>query len=359
MPAKVPSGQPRAFIEYDQVDSEFALRLARDLQAAGAPIWIDQLEVVPGQNWLSATQEAVAEAPVMIVVLSPASVKSDSVRDLVQMSRSQGKPVIPVMLEDCEVPVELRNIVFADFRTDYARGLRSLVRALGIPDLQSEGKNLEAEASRAAELARSHAEAAQQASVSAVPTPLPTTTGVSQSEFTTPPSAVEDGVAPRTQVNPAKEFDAVDVGPDRTVAARVRQAAEAAVTTPSPTPGATSAAVSPNASASEPGPSSATEAVAANDKEHVSSPPFIPTFDVPPTPKVVSDRWVTEDTLGYEAYARALASLITPTLCPPHHWHRGAMGRGRDFGDEDDSARARRRCCADRTERSREEQSPP
>ena len=46
--------------------------------------------------------------------------------------------------------------------------------------------------------------------------------------------------------------------------------------------------------------------------------PPLPTFDAPPTPKVVSDKWVTEDTLGYEAYARALAGLITnPETKPP------------------------------------------
>jgi hypothetical protein len=42
-----------------------------------------------------------------------------------------------------------------------------------------------------------------------------------------------------------------------------------------------------------------------------------PRFDVPPTPKAISDRWVTEDTLGYAAYARALASLIAHTSTQP------------------------------------------
>jgi hypothetical protein len=32
---------------------------------------------------------------------------------------------------------------------------------------------------------------------------------------------------------------------------------------------------------------------------------------VTPTPKVISDHWVTNDTLGYEAYARTIAALIT------------------------------------------------
>ena len=317
MPPKVPSQQRPIFVNYDRADLEFAQRLTNDLEAAGVPVWIDAREIVPGQKWAAIVRDALGSAPVMIVILSSASVKSENVRELVTLAIDQGKPVIPVMVEDCDVPGELSGITFADFRTNPDRGLHDLLRALGVSEVRSDAS--EYSARQAAEQARSHAEAAQQASVSAVPTPLPTTTGdVSLSEFTTPSSAVEDGIAPRTQGSPAKEFDAVDVGPDRTVAARARQAAEAAVTTPSPIPGATSAAVSPNASAPETGPASASEAVPTDNKEPAPSPPFIPTFDVPPTPKVVSDRWVTEDTLGYEAYARALASLIThPDTVPP------------------------------------------
>jgi hypothetical protein len=46
--------------------------------------------------------------------------------------------------------------------------------------------------------------------------------------------------------------------------------------------------------------------------------PHLPAFSPPPTPRVISDQWVTEDSLGYEAYARALANLIThPETVPP------------------------------------------
>jgi len=48
-----------------------------------------------------------------------------------------------------------------------------------------------------------------------------------------------------------------------------------------------------------------------------AAPPERP-FEIPPTPKVVSDQWVTDDTLGYQSYARAVASLIThPNTVPP------------------------------------------
>lgn len=37
-----------AFFSYCRQDSEFALRVAEDLKAAGANVWIDQLYIEPG-----------------------------------------------------------------------------------------------------------------------------------------------------------------------------------------------------------------------------------------------------------------------------------------------------------------------
>ena len=41
---------PAAFFSYSRDDSEFALRLAEDLKAAGAAVWIDQLDIEPGSD---------------------------------------------------------------------------------------------------------------------------------------------------------------------------------------------------------------------------------------------------------------------------------------------------------------------
>ena len=48
---------PTAFFSYSRDDSEFALRLAEDLKAAGAGVWIDQLDIQPGQRWARAMVE--------------------------------------------------------------------------------------------------------------------------------------------------------------------------------------------------------------------------------------------------------------------------------------------------------------
>ena len=42
---------PTAFFSYSRNDSDFALRLAKDLKSAGANVWIDQLDIKAGQEW--------------------------------------------------------------------------------------------------------------------------------------------------------------------------------------------------------------------------------------------------------------------------------------------------------------------
>jgi hypothetical protein len=57
------SDAPVAFFSYSREDSEFALRLAADLRAAGANVWIDQLDIGPGQRWDRSVQDALENCP--------------------------------------------------------------------------------------------------------------------------------------------------------------------------------------------------------------------------------------------------------------------------------------------------------
>src|SRR5208337_5468641 len=86
-----------AFISYSREDSEFALRLAGDLKAAGAAVWLDQLDIAPGQRWARAVQDALNDCPRMLVILSPASVDSRNVEDEVSFALEERKEVIPVL----------------------------------------------------------------------------------------------------------------------------------------------------------------------------------------------------------------------------------------------------------------------
>jgi len=126
----LPPQQETAFFSYSRDDSEFVLRLAEDLKAAGADVWLDQLDITPGQRWARAIQEALQSSPRVLVVLSPASVSSTHVEDEVNFAIEERKTVIPVFYRDCKVPFQLRPLQYIDFRNDYALGLRVMLKTL-------------------------------------------------------------------------------------------------------------------------------------------------------------------------------------------------------------------------------------
>jgi hypothetical protein len=128
----VAADAPTAFFSYCREDSDFALRLAEDLKAAGANVWIDQLDIEPGQRWDRAVEDALNNCPRMLVILSPVSVKSDNVRDEISVALRKQKTVIPVLYRDCDIPLRLERHQHIDFRTDHARGLKVLLKALGV-----------------------------------------------------------------------------------------------------------------------------------------------------------------------------------------------------------------------------------
>ena len=88
----MPATASSAFISYSREDSEFALRLAQDLKAAGANVWLDQTDITPGHPWDNAIEDALTNAPEMLVILSPGSAKSQNVRDEIGLTREAAPP---------------------------------------------------------------------------------------------------------------------------------------------------------------------------------------------------------------------------------------------------------------------------
>lgn len=121
-----------AFFSYCRADSEFALRLAEDLKAAGANVWMDMLDIEPGTPWDRVVQEALKLCPRVLVILSPVSVDSENVLDEVSFALSKQKRVIPVLYRECDVPLRLARLQYVDFRSDYAHALKALLKALGV-----------------------------------------------------------------------------------------------------------------------------------------------------------------------------------------------------------------------------------
>lgn len=120
------------FFSYSRENSETVLELAKELRSAGADIWLDQLDIKPGTRWDQSIEDALASSQTLLVVLSKAAVGSNNVMDEVSYALEEGKTVVPVLLEECEIPFRLRRLQFADFTESHEKGMETLTQALGL-----------------------------------------------------------------------------------------------------------------------------------------------------------------------------------------------------------------------------------
>src|SRR5262245_6371144 len=86
------------FISYRSSEGNFALKLAKDLQSAGLPVWMDVLQgIQPGDDWVEVLQDALEMAAGGVACVSPEYVKSKYCRRELQRIDTLGKPVFPVL----------------------------------------------------------------------------------------------------------------------------------------------------------------------------------------------------------------------------------------------------------------------
>jgi TIR domain len=146
------------FFSYAREDSEFVLKLAKELRVVGAKFWLDQLDILGGERWDRAVEGALGSCQGMIAVLSPESLDSNNVMDEVSYALEEGKLIVPILLRSCVIPFRLRRVQHIDFTDSYEMGFSQLLRALRIdqpsqptkfaaleePILQDDTKPLEA-----------------------------------------------------------------------------------------------------------------------------------------------------------------------------------------------------------------------
>ncbi|HVU29641.1 MAG TPA: toll/interleukin-1 receptor domain-containing protein [Sphingomicrobium sp.] len=118
------------FLSYSRADQDFALRFATDLRARDVPIWIDQLDIRPSEHWDRAIERAVRDCRGLIVILSPSSVESDNVADEISYAIDRAKPVLPVMIERCQMPLRITRMQMIDATGDYDRALNLCLEAI-------------------------------------------------------------------------------------------------------------------------------------------------------------------------------------------------------------------------------------
>jgi hypothetical protein len=108
----------RIFIIYSHKDKETALGLANDLKDKGYNPWIDELEIVPGQNWSKAILQAIEQSAVAIFLCSKNTENSTGflekemkfAMEVMRADRESHSPIIPIYIEESILPSELADI---------------------------------------------------------------------------------------------------------------------------------------------------------------------------------------------------------------------------------------------------------
>lgn len=120
------------FISYSSKDRRFADKLAKDLKSKGMHVWYDQWELRVGDSLIDKINAGIRSQDYIVVVLSKASVRSKWVMKelnagFIRELDEKRIVLLPVLIEDCDIPPLLSDKVYADFRHDYTAGLRKLL----------------------------------------------------------------------------------------------------------------------------------------------------------------------------------------------------------------------------------------
>jgi len=153
----------KAFISHSSKDADFVHRLATDLRVhEGIDAWWDRWEINPGDKIPDRIEEALCEADVFILVLSPDSVSSPWVeyerqawltmqieeeKRAREESRLPARRLIPVLYRDCQKPPFLQpnhhvRIPDQEYQDEFKQLVSTILGVSRKPPLKAETRPL-------------------------------------------------------------------------------------------------------------------------------------------------------------------------------------------------------------------------
>jgi hypothetical protein len=76
----------RVFLSYARKDDALARKLAERLSNVGFTVWLAEDEIVPGENWAKKVGKALDASELMVFLLTPGALQSDSVRQDIEFA---------------------------------------------------------------------------------------------------------------------------------------------------------------------------------------------------------------------------------------------------------------------------------
>lgn len=122
----------KIFISYSRRDTEYVKSLVEALRKQGFEVWFDK-NIRTGTDWDDTIESELKKADAIVLILSKTSVASDNVKDEISYAIGLDKPVNPIKIEECDVPMRLARKQFVDFTVmGHEAGFERLVNDLNI-----------------------------------------------------------------------------------------------------------------------------------------------------------------------------------------------------------------------------------
>jgi hypothetical protein len=131
-----PEAGPRVFIGYAHEDLTQVRKLSRQLRAAGLRPWLDQEQLLPGQNWPRAIERAIRSADFAIQCFSPHSAgRRGYFHKELRMVLEAGTRVpfeevflLPVRFDACPMPDRVSSqYQYLDLFPNWSEGVEALI----------------------------------------------------------------------------------------------------------------------------------------------------------------------------------------------------------------------------------------
>lgn len=123
------------FLCHASADKNFVRQIYTDLANSGHMVWMDEFEINIGDSIVGKINEANKYSDAIILTMSNSSIESTWVEKEWSAALARylgtGRPkILPIRIEECEIPPILADIMYADFSTDYLGGLGKLLHSL-------------------------------------------------------------------------------------------------------------------------------------------------------------------------------------------------------------------------------------
>jgi pSer/pThr/pTyr-binding forkhead associated (FHA) protein len=120
---------PTVFLSYSRRNTPKVVQIANDLRRQAISVWYDE-RLHPGTEWQKGLEVAIGAVGLFILLMSKESLASPNVAWEIEQAVRQGKTILPVLLESCEIPPQFSKIQFVDLTKDDDRGRFMLVKAI-------------------------------------------------------------------------------------------------------------------------------------------------------------------------------------------------------------------------------------